>query len=79
MTKSDLTSKVLMTANITWVSMKIGYWWKVMLENFSFITALCESRKLEEKNTELCGRLLTKISPGRCAGNKSIFFLALRN
>ena len=35
MTKSNLTSEVLVNANITWVSMKVGYRWKEMPENYT--------------------------------------------
>ena len=35
MTKSNLTSKVLVNANITWISIKVGYWSKEMPENYT--------------------------------------------
>ena len=80
MTRSNLTSEVLVNANITWVSMKVGYRWKEMPENYTGrkLQLHVNLERLRKKYIELCGRLgRKKISPGRCAGNKSIFSFGL--
>ena len=53
MTNSNLTSEVLVNANITWISIKVGYWSIEMPENYT--------RRKEQLDVSL-KRLKKKIS-----------------
>ena len=82
MTNSYLTPQVLMNTNITLVTMKAGYRWKEEPENCTGIKKQFHRslERLKKKDIELCGRSVTKINlPGRCDGNKFIYFLASFN
>ena len=82
MTNSYLTPQVLMNTNTTLVTMKAGYRWKEEPENCTGIKKQFDMslERLKKKNIELCGRSVTKKNlPGRCDGNKFIYFLASLN
>ena len=70
-----------MNANITWISIKVGYWSKEMPENYTRRKEqLNVSPKRLKKKYRAWGPVSEQkeISPGWCAGNKFMFVFGLK-